>query len=121
MTSTLEDGGAQVIFCSGQGDATKQANCVDQFLTQNVDAMVIAPTNSSAIVGPIQKANEANIPVFIWLAGVPASSGVNVLMGNETGDGPHAGSGAGQAIVDALTAKHGSPRRAGRLAGDSRA
>jgi ABC-type sugar transport system substrate-binding protein len=47
--------------------------------------------------------------VFIWLAGIPASAGAEVVMGNETADGP-AGSGAGQAIVDALTAKYGEPR-----------
>ncbi|MDB5506391.1 MAG: monosaccharide transporter substrate-binding protein family [Devosia sp.] len=109
MTSTLEAGGAKVIFCSGQGDATKQADCVDQFLTQNVDAMVIASTDSAAIIGPTLKANEAGVPVFMWLNGVAASSGVKVLMGNETGDQP-AGSGAGQAIVDALIAKYGSAK-----------
>jgi ABC-type sugar transport system substrate-binding protein len=109
MTATLEKGGAKVIFCSGQGDATKQANCVDQFLIQKVDAIVIASTDSAAIVGPTQKANDAGIPVFMWLNGVAASSGVKIVMGNETGDEP-AGSGAGQAIVDALTAKYGSPK-----------
>ena len=109
MTATFEAGGADVIFCSGQGDASKQADCVDQFLAQNVDAMVIASTDSSAIVGPIQKANAAGIPVALWGNGVPASGGAEVIMTSVTGD-KEAGAGAGQAILDALIAKNGAPK-----------
>lgn len=109
MTATFKTGGADVIFCSGQGDASKQADCVDQFLTQNVDAMVIASTDSSAIAGPIQKANAAGIPVALWGNGVPASSGAKVLMTSVSGD-REAGAGAGQAILEAIIAKHGAPK-----------
>lgn len=109
MTATFEAAGADVIFCSGQGDASKQADCVDQFLAQNVDAIVVASTDSSAIAGPIQKANAAGIPVALWGNGVPAGSGAQVLMTSVTGD-REAGAGAGQAILDALIAKYGAPK-----------
>jgi ABC-type sugar transport system substrate-binding protein len=109
MTATFETAGADVIFCSGQGDASKQADCVDQFVAQNVDAIVIASTDSAAIAGPIQKANEAGIPVALWGNGVPAGSEAEVLMTSVSGD-EEAGAAAGQAIVDALIAKYGAPR-----------
>jgi ABC-type sugar transport system substrate-binding protein len=109
MTATFETAGADVIFCSGQGDASKQADCVDQFVAQNVDAIVIASTDSAAIAGPIQKANEAGIPVALWGNGVPAGSEAEVLMTSVSGD-KEAGAAAGQAILDALIAKYGAPR-----------
>jgi ABC-type sugar transport system substrate-binding protein len=109
FTSTAQAGGAKVVFCSGQGDAAKQADCVDQFIAQNVDAMAIAPVDSSAIVGPIKKANAAKIPVVIWLAGVPSSSGAHVVAWNETAD-RDAGASAGKAILDGLKRKYGAPK-----------
>jgi len=109
FTSTIEKHGGKVIFCSGQGDGAKQASCVDQFITQNVDAMAIAPADSAAITGPIQKANEAGIPVVIWLIGVAKSSGAQVLFQNGTADFD-AFAQAGQSIVDTLTKKYGSAK-----------
>jgi len=109
FTATIEGYGGKIISCSGQGDGAKQASCIDQFITQDVDAMAIAPADANAIVGPIQKANDAGIPVAIWLIGVSKSSGVQVLFQNGTADFD-AFAQAGQSIVDSLTKKYGSPR-----------
>jgi ribose transport system substrate-binding protein len=109
FTATIEGHGGKVISCSGQGDASKQASCMDQFITQDVDAIAIAPADANAAVGPIQKANEAGIPVVIWLIGVAKSSGVQVLFQNGTADFD-AFAAASQSILDTLTKKYGSPK-----------
>ena len=46
------------------GDAAGQATVVENFISQGVDALVIAPVDAKALVPSVKKANEANIPVI---------------------------------------------------------
>jgi ribose transport system substrate-binding protein len=49
---------------AGEWDLARQTAQVDNFINQQVDAIVIAPVNSSGIVSAIGEANRAGIPVF---------------------------------------------------------
>jgi ribose transport system substrate-binding protein len=49
---------------AGEWDLARQTAQVDNFINQEVDAIVIAPVNSSGIVSAISEANRAGIPVF---------------------------------------------------------
>lgn len=49
---------------AGEWDLARQTAQVDNFINQEVDAIVIAPVNSSGIVSAIGEANRAGIPVF---------------------------------------------------------
>lgn len=46
------------------GDAAGQATVIENFISQGVDALVIAPVDSSALIPSVEKANEAGIPVI---------------------------------------------------------
>ena len=55
--------GYKVITVSGD-NATKQAEQIDDFIVQGVDAIVLTPTDPKSLGQAIKKANEAGIPVF---------------------------------------------------------
>ncbi|MEB6169515.1 D-ribose ABC transporter substrate-binding protein [Staphylococcus pseudoxylosus] len=56
--------GVKVKFADAQDDAAKQSNDIDDLIQQNVDYLIVNPTDSDAISGSIQIANDQNIPVI---------------------------------------------------------
>ncbi|WP_448058863.1 substrate-binding domain-containing protein [Cellulomonas hominis] len=56
--------GVKVIVSDAADDASKQANDVLNFISQGVDAVVLNPTDSDAVISSVQALNEAGIPVL---------------------------------------------------------
>ncbi|ASR47309.1 D-ribose ABC transporter substrate-binding protein RbsB [Paenibacillus kribbensis] len=56
--------GLQVIVVDAQNDSAKQSNDVEDLMQQGVNALLINPTDSSAISTAVQSANTSNIPVI---------------------------------------------------------
>jgi ribose transport system substrate-binding protein len=56
--------GLDLHIVAGEWDLARQTSQVENFITRRMDAIVIAPVNSSGIVSAVQEANEAGIPVF---------------------------------------------------------
>ncbi|MDK7752109.1 D-ribose ABC transporter substrate-binding protein [Staphylococcus ureilyticus] len=56
--------GVKVKFADAQDDAAKQANDIDDLIQQKVDYLIVNPTDSDAISGSIQIANDEAIPVI---------------------------------------------------------
>ena len=54
----------EVIVTAGQQKPLLQDQQVDDFITRNVDAIVLCPCDSQAVGATIEKANQAGIPVF---------------------------------------------------------
>ncbi|NQU19696.1 MAG: substrate-binding domain-containing protein [Candidatus Nealsonbacteria bacterium] len=54
----------KVIMCDGAGDPVKQSGQVDDFITKQVDAIILCPCDCKAVGATIAKANKAGIPVF---------------------------------------------------------
>lgn len=69
---TLRDGaqaaadaaGVKLIVVDAQDDSAKMTAGIEDLITKKVDALLINPTDSDAVVPAIQKANAAKIPVF---------------------------------------------------------
>ncbi len=69
---TLRDGaqaaadaaGAKLIVVDAQDDSAKMTAGIEDLINKKVNALLINPTDSDAVVPSIQKANEAGIPVF---------------------------------------------------------
>ncbi|CQR24783.1 D-ribose-binding protein precursor RbsB [Streptococcus varani] len=57
--------GLTLKLSDAQDDAARQANDVQNFISQKVDAILINPVDSDAIVPVIKDANAANIPVIL--------------------------------------------------------
>jgi ribose transport system substrate-binding protein len=58
---------------SAEGQLGTQNTQIDDFITQNVDAIIVCPVNSASVVGAIRRANAKKIPVFT--ADIAAGSG----------------------------------------------
>ncbi|MDO7905591.1 ribose ABC transporter substrate-binding protein RbsB [Paenibacillus sp. JX-17] len=56
--------GIEVIVVDAQNDSAKQSNDVDDLIQKGVNALLINPTDSSAISTVVQSANSLNIPVI---------------------------------------------------------
>ena len=64
MQQAADSLGIELQIVAGEWDLARQTAQVDNFINQRVDAIVIAPVNSSGIVSAIAEANTARIPVF---------------------------------------------------------
>ena len=56
--------GVDLHVVAGEWDLARQTSQVQNFVTQGMDAIVVAPVNSSGIVSAIEDANRAHVPVF---------------------------------------------------------
>ncbi|HVK19072.1 MAG TPA: substrate-binding domain-containing protein [Fimbriiglobus sp.] len=56
--------GYEVILVSGENDAARQNQQVEDFIARRVDAIVLSPCDSKAVGQSIRKANAAGVPVF---------------------------------------------------------
>ncbi len=69
---TLRDGaqgaadkaGAELIISDAQNDTAQQQDDIQNFVTQQVNAILVNPVDSDAVVPAIEAANQANIPVI---------------------------------------------------------
>jgi ribose transport system substrate-binding protein len=78
--------GIDLHVVAGEWDLARQTQQVQNFITLNMDAVVIAPVNSSGIVSAITEANEVGIPVFT--ADISADAGTvvsHIASDNEQG------------------------------------
>jgi ribose transport system substrate-binding protein len=58
--------GMDVIIMDGSQDSNKQMSQLQDFITQKVDAIALAPASSSGIEPAVALAKKANIPVFTF-------------------------------------------------------
>lgn len=66
LEQVLTDAGAEVTIMDGKNDQSEQANQIDNFITQGVDALILNLVQSSAAEQIADKCEAANIPtVFI--------------------------------------------------------
>ena len=98
--------GWEVISVTSGGDAQKQINDVNDFITQNVAAIVAVPDDSAGICVAVAAAKEAGIP-FYTIDRAPAGCVIDLVV---LSDNYLGGKQAGEAMVAHLTAKYGEPK-----------
>lgn len=59
-----QDAGVELLVSDAQDDAQTQANDLQNFVTQGVDAIIVNPVDSAAVVPAIEQANQSDIPVI---------------------------------------------------------
>lgn len=64
LENKAEELGWELIIQDAAADANKQLSQVQDFITQDVDAIIICPTNSAGSKSMVELADEADIPVF---------------------------------------------------------
>lgn len=64
MQHAADSLGVDLHIVAGEWDLARQTSQVENFITQKMDAIVIAPVDSRGIVSAVEEANHAGIPVF---------------------------------------------------------
>ena len=64
MQHAADSLGLDLHFVAGEWDLARQTSQVENFITQGMNAIVIAPVDSRGIVSAVEEANRAKIPVF---------------------------------------------------------
>ena len=105
LVDHAEAKGWQVQTVDAQADAQKQFDDINNYIAQQVDAIVAVPFDSTAICSAVEAANEADIPIYsIDRAPIGCAINMTVLSDNYL-----AGQQSAEEIVKLLTERHGSP------------
>lgn len=82
----------ELLISDGQDRTEKQVADVENFITQQVDALLVSPKESAGLTGVVEKAIDAGIPVFVLDRNVDTDrytqfiGGDNVLIGRAAGE-----------------------------------
>ncbi len=87
-----------------ESDRAGQIQLVQQFITQGVDGIALAPLDHKALVGPVKSAGAANIPVVIFDSALEGEPGKDFVSFVAT-DNRQGGRLAGQAMAKILNGK----------------
>lgn len=95
--------GITVNVANANGNANVQADNMQNFITQDVSAIIINPIDSNGIVPSILMANKKNIPVFI----IDTNAAGGEIINRNATDNVKAGKTAADAIAQNLKEKYG--------------
>ena len=93
-----DQAGVELIVVDSQDDPAKEATNIEDLIQQGVDAILINPTDADAIVPSIQKANQANIPVFT----IDRGANGGVVISHIASDNVAGGALAGKFLCEAI-------------------
>lgn len=92
--------GYELLITSGEQDSARQANQIDEFIVQKVDAIVVCPCDSRSVGASIAQANQAGIPVFT--ADIASLSSLGKVVSHVASDNRQGGREAAKLLSDAI-------------------
>lgn len=104
MESAAKEAGVTLVQADAQGNATKQANDIQDLISRPVDGLLVGPIDAAAAVGPSQNAIDAGITTIAFGSKVGTQDGP-VIDGMPTfvsQDEVAAGEAAAQIVLQAL-------------------
>ena len=98
-----EELGVEIIWKGPQkeSDRNGQIKVVENFITQGVDGIALAPLDDKALVRTVEEAHSAGITVAVWDAGLDASAG-DALSSSVATDNLKAGEMCGKRMAELL-------------------
>jgi ABC-type sugar transport system substrate-binding protein len=98
--------GWKVLTTTSGGDSAKQLDDINNYISQDVDAIVAVPDDSQAICSAVEAAKNAKIP-FYTIDRSPIGCKINMTV---LSDNYLAGKQSAEEVVKLLTAKNGAPK-----------
>ncbi len=62
--AAAEEAGFEITTADAQNDAATQVSDIEDLLQQNIDVLLVNPTDSAAVVSAIESANDSGVPVI---------------------------------------------------------
>ena len=84
IAASKDDASMKIMFTDANLDMQKQLDQIDNFIMQQVDAIVVVPVDYEGIVPGVEKANEAGIPVIAL--GIESAAGESTFVGSTNVD-----------------------------------
>lgn len=106
LVNSAKAKGWEVVTTTSGGDAQKQLNDINDFIAQKVSAIVAVPDDSAGVCQAVAAAKLAKIP-FYTIDRSPAGCEIDMVV---LSDNYLAGKQAGEATVEFLKTKNGSPK-----------
>ncbi|MCG5072170.1 sugar ABC transporter substrate-binding protein [Paraburkholderia tagetis] len=98
--------GFDLVQTNANGDAQQQVNDAINLLSQGVNALVLNPIDSKAIIPAVEKANSMHVPVFMLDRGSDGGKVTSFV----ASDNVALGATGAKWIADQLTKRYGSPK-----------
>lgn len=92
--------GWRLLVVSAEFDAARQANQVDEFLVQDVDAIVLCPADSRSVGASVLAANAAGVPVVT--ADIASASPIGEVVSHIASDNVAGGREAARLLLEAI-------------------
>nr|WP_165874148.1 ribose ABC transporter substrate-binding protein RbsB [Rubrobacter taiwanensis] len=89
--AAADEAGVELIVADAQNDASRQQNDIQNFVTQQVDAILVNPVDSDAVVPAVEAANQADIPVLALDRGASGGEIVTTIASDNVQGGRLAG------------------------------
>ena len=90
----------KLLVSTAEFDPARQANQIDDFIVQGVDALVVCPCDSRSVGAGIVAANEASIPVFT--ADIASTASIGKVMSHIASDNVQGGHEAAKLLAQAI-------------------
>lgn len=86
-----DEAGVELIVSDAQNDTAQQQDAIQNFITQQANAILVNPVDSDAVVPAIEAANRANIPVIALDRGASGGEIVTTIASDNVQGGGLAG------------------------------
>jgi ABC-type sugar transport system substrate-binding protein len=75
--------GYDVTVVDGHNDIAQMNAAIEQFIIQGMSAIIVAPADPDSLVGSVQKATEAKIPVISYSMGISQEAPITAFVGSD--------------------------------------
>ncbi len=103
LESATVEYGYRPVIVSAEFDPSRQANQIDEFIVQKMDAIVVSPCDSKSVGASIAAANQAKIPVFT--ADIANLSTIGIVVSHIASDNLQGGRQAASLLAKAIANK----------------
>lgn len=100
LEATAAEHGYELLIVSAEFDAARQANQIDEFLVQDVDAIVLCPADSRSVGASVLAANDAGVPVVT--ADIASASPIGEVASHIASDNVAGGREAARLLLEAI-------------------
>jgi inositol transport system substrate-binding protein len=80
IRSELQKRGIEMLEAVADGDANRQLEQINSFITRGVDGIIVAPKDKSTVVPAIKAANRADVPIVLYNRPPAPNSGKSVTI-----------------------------------------
>lgn len=112
MQKAASEGNAELVINNGGADSAKEANFVNNYITQKVDAIVVSAASPTGSLATLRKAKAAEIPVVCYDTCVNPPDDMALVKSFVTSDNTKLGTTTGEQVANYVNTELGGHAKA---------